>query len=236
MNNCEETEAPRSLIEDWYRQSGRLPSKRRFAFYQSFERLWALSSEHYFWTFTPDGHVCDEGFLMGWKLFLDRWRYRRGGTLPCGLRVFEPFQSGELHAHAVINEWVSVNLLRDLARNTNIGPVMQVRRAWSGDAHYLAKYMTKTQRRLASRRRVWAKFGPWAHCRVRDVQVGGAYAELMRFAYQVVAPIAKSQKRRWFEAKLLGEQLHRRWLVSGVRPVEKFIAALKGDETRQGAY
>jgi|CZKI01.1.fsa_nt_gi hypothetical protein len=160
-------------------------SKSEAAFLFSFDRLRAISEKLYFWTFTSESSCEDWQFARGWAYFQSRLRKRFDGGL-CGLRVFQRFNGwgarhGELHCHAVVNQWVYVRTLRYLARGTGIGQVMKVLEAKSGLEDYLARYMSREGRLEGIRS--WARIGCWDHCRVRDVECGGDEANLLRLCY-----------------------------------------------------
>jgi hypothetical protein len=224
MNNCEEHGAAAGGIMDHLQQRGYPPTKKEFAYYASFDRLWQLSTCHYFWTITTDGYCCDEGFKLAWKRFLDRWRYLNGGDLPKGIRVFERFKSGFLHAHFVIGERVDVGFMRRVAGGTGIGRI-HVRRAVTSDAHYLAKYLSKQRWRSGDGCRAWGKFGPWKHTRVRDVVVNSVSADIFRHCYHLECARVTPQSKRWVMAKVLAEKYYREWLESPFATFDAMIAA-----------
>src|SRR5688500_14131876 len=87
-------------------------SKQEVAFLMTFQAVWESSNKCYFWTFTPHCVMADWQFTAAWHRFLTRWSRWGYGDGFRGVRVFEPFQTGHLHCHAVINRRVAVEALR----------------------------------------------------------------------------------------------------------------------------
>ncbi|MBI5769101.1 MAG: hypothetical protein HZA93_15010 [Verrucomicrobia bacterium] len=161
----------------------RLYSKRELAFYWCFEDIWNSAPRCYFWTFTPHCLMSDRQFAQAWNRYLTRWNGWGMGEGFKGLRVFEPFQSGRLHCHALINERFAVQAMRRVSAGTGIGRI-HVRRAKPSDAHYLAKYMHKSQWKLPDGCRMWAKFGGWSHIPANRIEVQSDLATLTRAAFR----------------------------------------------------
>ena len=189
-------------------------SKRRFAFLATFEAVWESAPQCYFWTFTPAVMMDDARFAAAWNKFNRRWQNTgRDSEGFKGLRVFEPFKSGFLHCHVVINQRVSVNFLRALALGTGLGR-MNVRLAGEGDGAYLAKYMAKSQWKLAGGRRMWGKLGRWEHTKICNVEIDSPGSAYFRYAYHVLCHHIANPRQRYVQArvmafKLMREEAHR---------------------------
>jgi len=158
--------------------------KTEMAWHFSFQTLFA-SGPCWFWTFTPWCVMSDAQFAAAWNRFSEKLRYVYRWEPLTMLRAFEPFQSGFLHCHAIIDRRIPVDLVRRLARNTGIGRV-HVRRCVSTDADYLAHYLGKASWRLPDGRKAWAALGLERHTRVCDVETDSNEARNMRWAYDVL--------------------------------------------------
>ena len=160
----------------------------------------------YFWTFTPWCVMADWQFARAWR----RLEQRLWKKMPVwwegieGLRVFEPFDSGFLHCHALLNKYINVDSMRRWKVNTGIGRI-HVRRAREGDGDYLAKYLAKAGGKLASRVRMWGKIGDWQHTRKNRVVIESDEACHLRAAYRVRFGHVENQVVRFM--------LARRWVA-----------------------
>jgi len=176
-----------------------LMKKGQYAFAATFETFWARPGRKYFWTFTPDGYMGDKEFSTSWHRFMTRLNAWGCEYDWAGLRVFEPFQSGFLHCHAVFDYRFPVRAMRRLAEHTGIGRI-HVRRAVATDGSYLEKYIRKENGRLGSGIRQWAKLGDWQHTRVKDVEIISDQAALFRYLYTQTDP-SESQGKRWSDTR-----------------------------------
>jgi hypothetical protein len=186
-------------------------SKRRFSFLQSFETFWEdVPGRKYFWTITPNGYVSDDEFCRSWRVFQRRILkpFERCGGL-CGLRVFEPFKSGFLHCHMLVNRRLDIEWMNLRRWGTSLGN-LDVRRAVATDGQYLAKYMFKAGK-LPKGRRAWGTFGNWQKTRVRDVEVHSEHADLLRGIYAATEVTAGPGEavRRWIAAKIEADRIYR---------------------------
>jgi hypothetical protein len=188
----------------------RMYTKSAAAFALSFDILRKITEGPlYFWTFTAEDLSHDVQFCWAWKIFMRLLNHRYRGSV-CGLRVFERhvgdgLRHGRLHAHVVCNRYLRISELKRLARNTGIGQVMWVKKAWDGLDDYLSKYMTKEGRLRGVRQ--WAAFGHWDHCPVSRVIVESEEANL----YRSVAAQLKLERQThiWTKTKGLVEQILR---------------------------
>ena len=157
------------------------------AFRLSFRRLALQYPKLYHWTFTfiktQNDWLCPACF-EGFKQQLQRAHF---GLLR-GLRVTELHLIHGIHFHVILNERVSVHLVRRLAKKWGFGRV-QVQQVDEGTEGYLAKYLCKTAPRFFGRMRRWSPIGG-ALCRVSDVRVSSPSA---RFLHRVKRQIGGFQ-------------------------------------------
>jgi hypothetical protein len=86
-----------------------------------------------------------------------------------GLRVFELHEEHGLHVHVMTNQFVDVNVARQLAMQAGWGRVHVVRMA-SDHAGYLAKYLSNDRPECLQQWRLWAGFGKrWEWTKVKEV-------------------------------------------------------------------
>lgn len=192
---------------------GRYHTKRETAFLMSFQAIWESSPRCYFWTFTPHCWMHDWQFAKAWNRFLIRWNKWGYGEGFKGLRVFEPFQSGQLHSHAVINTRFAVDAMRRVAVGTGIGRI-HVRRAYPHDAEYLAKYMFKLSGKLPDNIRAWDKIGTWRHTAIRNVEIKSTQAEMVRYAYNIVFSGEARQTVRFMRSRRWAQRMYAEHLRS----------------------
>lgn len=140
----------------------------------SVSRLEALGEgDLFFWTFTLRECLPVLEARKAWNKALTYIRR----ALPdfCGVRVFELHPGGHgLHVHVVTNSRFAVQVIRKALKRTGWGRihVKRIKRSKRKNlAAYLAKYLGKAGRpRCLKGWRLWAPFGPWQHCRCKDVE------------------------------------------------------------------
>jgi hypothetical protein len=184
----------------------RLPSKSRFAFDCSVEKLAADSQWLYLWTFTfPE--VLDVAVARKrWSRFLEafsNWRRRAGRNLDLrGLRVFELHPKGHgLHIHVLNCSFWGVDSVRHLWQLPSVGGGrLHVKRIPVSRAFYAGKYLRKSGRPGCFRGvRMWAGFGGFDYCRVRDIQVESNWT---RTYAALKASLGKTfTQLRWWQKK-----------------------------------
>jgi len=172
-------------------------SKSKAAFEFSFEKLVARNNQLYFWTFTPEVKVSDWRFSSYWNRFsrnLFRYCLEVGFE---GLRVFERWEDGFLHAHLVCNHRLPVRYVRLLAGNTGIG-WMHASPAKARAGSYMAKYLGKQFRdnEHSQHIRQWAALGNWPYTRVGDVETRSHDIDLLRH----FMPRYKGERGAFFKA------------------------------------
>jgi hypothetical protein len=165
----------------------RLPSKSRFAFDCSVESLATGSQWLYLWTFTFPEVLDVEVARKRWSRFLEafsNWRRRAGRNVDLsGLRVFELHPRGHgLHIHVVNRAFWGVDSVRRLWQLPSVGGGrVHVKRIPVSRAYYAGKYLRKAGRPGCFRGvRMWAGFGGFNYCRVRDVQVESNWRRIYR--------------------------------------------------------
>jgi hypothetical protein len=184
----------------------RLPSKSRFAFDCSVDQLAAGSQWLYLWTFTfPE--VLDVAVARKrWSRFLEafsNWRRRAGRNVDLrGLRVFELHPKGHgLHIHVLNCSFWGVDSVRHLSQLPSVGGGrLHVKRIPVSRALYAGKYLRKSGRPGCFHRvRMWAGFGGFDYCRVRDVQVESNWT---RTYAALKASLGKTfTQLRWWQKK-----------------------------------
>jgi hypothetical protein len=156
-----------------------LPTKSKVAFLFSAERLFEEFPVVTFWTFTvPD--------VIGYREFMGRWhrllkllkKHRIGHP---GLRVVERHPGGHgFHIHALIGGRMPIRKVLKLGNTTGFGR-LGVEIADQGSGKYLAKYLTKSQRKWFPKgARIWGFTGGWKGCQVRDIKVESTFTENCR--------------------------------------------------------
>jgi hypothetical protein len=165
----------------------KLPSKSRFAFDCSVESLASGSKWLYLWTFTFPEALDVDVARKRWSRFLrtfNMWRRRDGRNLDlAGVRVFELHPKGHgLHIHVVNRAFWGVDSVRRLWQLPGSGGGrVHVKRIPVSRAHYAGKYLRKAARAECFKGvRMWAGFGGFGYCRVRDVQVESNWTRIYR--------------------------------------------------------
>lgn len=153
----------------------------------------------------------DYQFARAWHRFSSRWARWGLGEGFKGVRVFEPFKSGRLHCHAVINTRFAVDAMRRVAAGTGIGRI-HVRRAKPHDAEYLAKYMFKLAGRLPDNRRAWDKIGAWRHTAIGNVEIQSTQTSMVRYAYHCIYSGEASQTRRFMASRRWAHRAYAEYL------------------------
>ena len=107
-----------------------------------------------------------------WSKFLDLLRRRRKYRGFTGLRVFELHPGGHgLHVHVLTGCYLFVNDVRSLWLSCGGGRI-HVLPVPKNRAGYLGKYLKKRGRPACFRAvRMWARFGEFLGCRVRDIRI-----------------------------------------------------------------
>lgn len=164
----------------------RYHSKNELAFLWTFQEIIQSSSACYFWTLTPEEAMPDWRFALAVNRFCQRWQ--RYGNRPSSfkaLRVFEPFKSGYLHCHFVVNDRYSVRALRRVAFGTGIGRIhVHPKKVTPALAIYLLKYIGKNRSKLEGGLRSWAKWGPdWQHSKVCNIEVDSEETRHLKSCY-----------------------------------------------------
>ena len=160
-----------------------LMTKSKAAFLFSVERLFAEVEHAYLWTFTfPDVPSIDEG-AQRWRRLVQWFDRCFKGTV-WGLRVYELHKTHGLHLHALRNRHVRVEIVRPAAKRYGFGRI-HVKLVDKAGAKYLAKYLTKQGRpECFEGKRLWAAFGAFCHCKVKDVEVTSDFTEAVKFCQQ----------------------------------------------------
>lgn len=146
-----------------------LPDRSKAAFIMSAEELFERNGKLYFWTFTWPDAMPVWCYANSWDRFAHSLiqNYTRDDFE--ALRVWERHPGGHgIHVHALCNERLDVNLIRELTVRYGLGKVVHVRKAVRKDVSYLTKYMTKDQ--AIPGLRMWAKMGCWAHVKGSDLE------------------------------------------------------------------
>jgi hypothetical protein len=138
--------------------------------------LFASGKQIYFWTFTVVETMDSWRFPPTWHRFLLALTNYFGRIK--GLRVFEWHKRHGLHAHALIDERLSVHVVRRIARRFGFGRI-QVRKAELRDGGYLAKYLGKDHGRMPYGGRAWQRLGG-VGVRVNQVRFESARGKWMR--------------------------------------------------------
>lgn len=184
----------------------RLPSKSRFAFDCSVESLAAGSQWLYLWTFTFPEVLDVDVARKRWSRFLEafsNWRRRAGRNVDLrGLRVFELHPKGHgLHIHVLNCSFWGVDSVRHLWQLPSVGGGrLHVKRIPVSRAFYAGKYLRKSGRPGCFHGvRMWAGFGGFDYCRVRDVQVESNWT---RTYAALKASLGKTfTQLRWWQKK-----------------------------------
>ena len=121
----------------------------------------------YLWTFTFKELLAVKETRKRWNhlltLLLRKWPGLQG------LRVFELHEEHGLHVHLITNQFIDVNVARELAMVAGWGRIHVARMA-NEHAGYLAKYLSKERAECLYRWRLWAGFGKgWEWTKVKDV-------------------------------------------------------------------
>lgn len=149
----------------------------------------------------------DKDFSRAWFRFLRRWADWGCASDWCGLRVFEPFQSGYLHCHCLVDYRFPIDAMRRMALMTGIGR-MHVRRAWQGDGCYLGDYMQKTGFRLPGVKS-WAKLGNWEHVRKNDLRLETEFTARLSYLQTVALRQVQPQRQRFVQALVVARRMER---------------------------
>ena len=132
----------------------------------------------FLWTFTFRDLLSVKDTRKRWNhlltLLLRTWPSLQG------LRVFELHENHGLHVHLITNQFIDVNLARELATRAGWGRIHVVRMP-SGHAGYLAKYLSKERPECLHRWRLWAGFGQgWDWTKVKDVMRETMFSRIYR--------------------------------------------------------
>jgi len=156
-----------------------LYTKSQAAFILSALRLFEIGHPVYFWTFTFAKVYHDWQYPPLWAKFARDIYHLYGGYI-CGLRVVEPHEEHGLHYHLLVNQRISIHLVRRIAKRYGIFWIHVHRKPVSiGTAYYLAKYLTKKAPKLFGPKR-WGTFGGFHHCRKSDVVLSSPYTKARR--------------------------------------------------------
>ncbi|MFZ4696013.1 MAG: rolling circle replication-associated protein [Verrucomicrobiia bacterium] len=140
--------------------------KARLAVQWTVEALASCKGGATFWTFTfPSPRFSEKECAALW-VRLRKALLRRFACI--GIRVFERHESGAWHVHAVIRGKLPVVVVRAICIRYGFGRVnvKRVKRGLLGT--YLAKYMTKANRKGLNGVRLWATF--WKRSLWEDVR------------------------------------------------------------------
>lgn len=185
MNTVEEAIKAAATAHDGRLYLDRYHSKNEIAFLWNFQEVLHSAKHCYFWTLTPEGYMSDRLFALCVQRFIVRWKRWGQGKAFKALRIFEPFQSGFLHCHFVVNGRFSVKAMRRIAWRTGIGRIhVHPKPVTPLLGYYLCKYMGKNRAKLGKGLRTWAKWGQWQHTLVRNVEVESEDSRLFRDCYQ----------------------------------------------------
>jgi hypothetical protein len=148
-------------------------NKSQAAFVMSCRELFRKEKHVFFWTFTFPRCMPDWYYPRTWNVFMRAIQDQYGGFLQ-GLRVCEVHENGHgLHYHALINQRISVYIVRRLWAKYGGGHV-QVDTATAESAEYLAKYLTK-QNPLWPGMRRWGTIGGFRQVKVKSIVVESAF-------------------------------------------------------------
>ncbi len=138
------------------------------------------------WCFTFADMPEIEDAAQRWR-HLVNWLVRHFDGQVYGVRVYELHKTHGLHIHAIINQWISVNLMRPVARSFGFGRI-HVKRVDREGADYLAKYLTKQDRdEWLQHKRLWTCFGRFEHTKVKDIIVESDFTRAVKFCQQELA-------------------------------------------------
>jgi len=108
----------------------------------------------YFWTFTSPEVIETKEFKRRWNIFLIMLK-RAFPKVPW-VRVFElhpgideDWNGHGLHIHALTNQLLDVNRVREIANSANLGRIHAKRIPYGKATNYIAKYLDKTKRSKA---------------------------------------------------------------------------------------
>lgn len=148
----------------------------------------------YLWTFTFREVLDVEEACRRWSRFLGSNTQRTRCLLAAypliaGIRVYEMHPGTEakpshgLHVHAVVDGWLSLDVVRPLWEHyAGERSRLHVVKCGAGAAFYLGKYLTKCARVEAlSGRRLWSAFGMADGTRCRDIVVQNEWTESYKF-------------------------------------------------------
>jgi len=119
------------------------------------------------WTFTFEEVVAAKIARKRWNhlltLLLRSWP-----TLQ-GIRVFELHEEHGLHVHAIVNQRIDVNVVRELATQAGWGRV-HVKQIPAYQASYIGKDLTKKRAPFLRGWRLWAAFGNgWQPTKAKNI-------------------------------------------------------------------
>ena len=155
-------------------------TESKAAFNFNLDRLFADRQTAYFWTFTfPDLPDFPE-VRERWRKLVN-WLKRAFQDTVHGVRVYEIHETHGIHLHAIFNRRVPVQVLRPAAKRYGFGRI-HVKRVSRAGAGYLAKYLGKQHRtEWLQGQRLWAAFGNFKKCRVKDVEVESNFTRAVQF-------------------------------------------------------
>ena len=191
-----------------------LPTKSRWAFDKSVERLAEGSRQLYLWTFTFREAIDVADARRRWTRFLNefnKWRHRDGRSIDlAGVRVFELHPGGHgLHIHVLNRAFWGVDSIRHLWQLASIGGGrVHVKPIPVDRAYYAGKYLRKKGRAECFHGvRMWAGFGGFDYCRVRDVRIESNWT---RAYYGLKAALGKTwDMLKWYQRKMAVENVLR---------------------------
>lgn len=186
-----------------------LISKSKCAFNFSIESLVPSSNGNlYMWTFTFAEVLDVEEARKRWSKFLDLFRRREKYRDFCGLRVFELHGGGHgLHIHVLTGCYLYVNDVRALWRSCGGGRI-HVLPVPPNRAGYVGKYLTKRGRPQCFKSvRLWAKFGKFVACRVKDIRIESDWTRTYAALRTVLGKTFT--RRSWWERRQAVENVSR---------------------------
>ena len=90
-------------------------------------------------------------------------------------------QTHGLHIHALFNRYARVEFIRQAARGYGFGRI-HVKQVDKEGAEYLGKYLAKQGRpECFQGKRLWAAFGAFDHCKVKDAEVESDFTVAVKF-------------------------------------------------------
>jgi len=167
----------------------------------------------YMWTFTFPQVMPDWWYARGWSEMIEALAKVYGGRIG-GVRVVEAHRQHGLHFHVLVNQRVSVHLMRRLGKRLGFGR-LHVVRADLGSVRYLVKYLVKDRTPLFGAVRRWRVFGNVVATRKRDVVIDSPFHERLARMKEAVPKVSKVLLDAVY--RFSGDEVEYQAFVEGVR-------------------